>query len=227
MNNLYNSPAEQMKRLRAAGLNPNLVYGTGAATSSVAPVRGADKKLPRNDAPQVDMNSPILNANQVGLVEAQTDNVKATTEATKMNILNAAADLKLKGTQGERSQFDLDQAKRLADLTIEKYAADLGQTKANTKYTLDSNERAAAMQGYNIKESVQKVLNLRNQNMGQDLENQLKQLDINLKKVGIQPGDPAYMRILQQVLSGEVPKGLQKIGEFLDKNTPGLWKPWK
>lgn len=27
--NLYNTPAEQMKRLQAAGLNPNLVYGSG------------------------------------------------------------------------------------------------------------------------------------------------------------------------------------------------------
>lgn len=41
--NLYNSPVEQMKRLRAAGLNPNLVYGNGvdgnqssAASPSIA-----------------------------------------------------------------------------------------------------------------------------------------------------------------------------------------------
>lgn len=41
--NLYNSPVEQMKRLQAAGLNPNLVYGNGvdgnqssAASPSIA-----------------------------------------------------------------------------------------------------------------------------------------------------------------------------------------------
>ena len=45
--NFYNSPAEQMKRLTAAGLNPNLVYGSGvdgnqssAASPSMANVRG-------------------------------------------------------------------------------------------------------------------------------------------------------------------------------------------
>ena len=31
-NNLYNSPLQQMERLREAGLNPNLVYGNGSAT---------------------------------------------------------------------------------------------------------------------------------------------------------------------------------------------------
>lgn len=29
LNNQYNTPTEQMKRLKAAGLNPNLVYGSG------------------------------------------------------------------------------------------------------------------------------------------------------------------------------------------------------
>lgn len=32
MNNAYNTPVEQMKRLREAGLNPNLVYGSGSVT---------------------------------------------------------------------------------------------------------------------------------------------------------------------------------------------------
>lgn len=33
MQNQYNSPQEQMARLKAAGLNPNLVYGNGGATA--------------------------------------------------------------------------------------------------------------------------------------------------------------------------------------------------
>lgn len=39
MQNKYNSPVEQMSRLRQAGLNPNLVYGSGAVgnTTSNAP----------------------------------------------------------------------------------------------------------------------------------------------------------------------------------------------
>lgn len=39
-NNAYNTPSEQMKRLEAAGLNPNMVYGSGTVagnTSSQTP----------------------------------------------------------------------------------------------------------------------------------------------------------------------------------------------
>lgn len=36
--NNYNSPQEQMKRLKAAGLNPNLVYGNGAAGLQANPI---------------------------------------------------------------------------------------------------------------------------------------------------------------------------------------------
>lgn len=42
MQNAYNSPSEQMKRLVAAGLNPNLAYGSlGYSTASDAPVYNA------------------------------------------------------------------------------------------------------------------------------------------------------------------------------------------
>lgn len=43
--NEYNSPLEQMKRLEAAGLNPNLVYGNGATTLSASSPRAADMKM--------------------------------------------------------------------------------------------------------------------------------------------------------------------------------------
>ena len=42
--NAYNLPTAQMARLKAAGLNPNLVYGSGAQTTSarVLPKRVAE-----------------------------------------------------------------------------------------------------------------------------------------------------------------------------------------
>ena len=37
MQNAYNDPSQQMARLKAAGLNPNLVYGKGATTTAGSP----------------------------------------------------------------------------------------------------------------------------------------------------------------------------------------------
>lgn len=50
MGNKYNSPMSQMERLRKAGLNPNLVYGSGA------PVGASAQTLPKYNAPTVDYN---------------------------------------------------------------------------------------------------------------------------------------------------------------------------
>ena len=41
--NEYNSPEAQMRRFKAAGLNPNLIYGQ---TNTAAPVRSAEYKTP-------------------------------------------------------------------------------------------------------------------------------------------------------------------------------------
>lgn len=48
--NLYNSPMEQMRRLKSAGLNPNMVYGSGSAAGMSA------GQLPKYNAPTVDYN---------------------------------------------------------------------------------------------------------------------------------------------------------------------------
>ena len=48
--NEYNAPDEQMRRLRNAGLNPNLVYGTGTVTGNTTTTG------PRFDRPDVEYN---------------------------------------------------------------------------------------------------------------------------------------------------------------------------
>lgn len=47
--NAYNSPTAQMERLRSAGLNPNLVYGSGGATTQAV-------ALPKYNAPTMSYN---------------------------------------------------------------------------------------------------------------------------------------------------------------------------
>lgn len=64
--NLYNSPAEQMKRLVAAQLNPNLVYGHGvdgnqSSAANVSAVnRNVDLSNPLQDLAQNVQNSEML-----------------------------------------------------------------------------------------------------------------------------------------------------------------------
>jgi len=66
--NLYNSPAEQMKRYKEAGLNPHLIYGQ---TQTAQPIRSVDAKPANFNAPQVDPNT--LN---IPLLQQQLENMK-------------------------------------------------------------------------------------------------------------------------------------------------------
>ena len=51
--NDYNSPIKQMERLKAGGLNPNLVYGNGATTTANNITPMASKPLPAPNTGQV------------------------------------------------------------------------------------------------------------------------------------------------------------------------------
>lgn len=80
--NEYNSPESQMGRLKAAGLNPNLVYGSGSAAGNTA------SQLPRYSAPSVSYQyaAPRLGAvlsmyQDIAMRDAQIQNVRAQTSS--------------------------------------------------------------------------------------------------------------------------------------------------
>lgn len=72
MNNEYNHPSAQMARLREAGLNPNLIYGSG--------VKGATGASSAASSPPVSPlqieNNPITEYQRIKSTELQTDNLR-------------------------------------------------------------------------------------------------------------------------------------------------------
>jgi len=98
----YNSSKEQMKRLKEAGLNPALIYGDSGA-GAVTQTRGS---APGNWNPQV---APIggmglMAGQQVALLQAQVENIKADT-ADKL------ANLPVKGAQTPNIEADTENKK--------------------------------------------------------------------------------------------------------------------
>ncbi len=87
--NAYNDPTAQMQRLRNAGLNPDLVYGSGSAANLSAPspeMTAGEGSLP------VDMSAigrkrtigdTIMAAQQFANVQADTEKKKADVEGTE------------------------------------------------------------------------------------------------------------------------------------------------
>lgn len=87
--NLFNMPSAQMARLKQAGLNPNMVYGTGSAAGITS------GSMPRYQAPQMrydvaipqDIFSGVIGAYQDYQVKAaQIDNLREQRYLTSRNI---------------------------------------------------------------------------------------------------------------------------------------------
>lgn len=262
MQNEYNSPLAQMQRLRAAGLNPNLVYENGA-THSAQPIRSSEAPSWRPVAADY---SGIGNAAGAGIEayysvqekQAQIDNLK--TQNTVMfqdALLKAAQIVATNASTGktkadtETSQYNLEYQKSIRDISVDALRASLEKTKADTTYTLDQNERAAAMQATNLQMAIENILTARANRETNKVErarlleainglkkdNELKQLDINLRKIGINPSDPTYQRIIGQIISKVDPKGFiqsEKIKTtsnaarlFLNPGTNGVYQLFK
>lgn len=217
MMNQYNSPQEQMKRLIAAGLNPNLVYDNGA-THSAAPVRSSDVAAWRPDAPQIDLSGlrqAGMDIYEIQLKEAQTKNLQSQQEVLNQDAALRAAQTAQTVANTDKTQFDLSQGKRLADTAVAQAEANLSQTKTGTTIALQANDRAAAQNAQSLAEGVERIkLSRLQQAKTQDERNKinteiqsvirdinLKQLDIDLKKVGIQPQDAIWWRILGRLLN--------------------------
>lgn len=147
--NKYNSPASQMERFKAAGLNPNLIYGQGNA--------GNTATIPKYQAPKVDYQyRPSVDP--LAMLGAYQDfrMKQAQTKAAEAQA-NEAEDYWKNKTGGAYEKMMLDYYKRHGvkmetdvkmgnfDLNIggkatpwQQYQLDIAKAKANTE-----NERAA------------------------------------------------------------------------------------
>ena len=72
MQNAYNTPKQQMARLKDAGLNPNLIYGSNANTGVAGSV-SPSKASPYN------IQNPVPSAVQTALMGAQINNLNSVT----------------------------------------------------------------------------------------------------------------------------------------------------
>lgn len=238
MQNEYNSPGQQMARLKAAGLNPNLVYGSGAVANNASAPRQADFDQPSQIPIRFDTGSIVNDYYDTKLRQAQTDNLEAQRRVIEQDaalraaqIASVAASTSKTGVDTERGLFDLSQAQRLADTSVATAEANLRKINVDIDYTLDNNERQAALATNTLAQGAEAILRSRSERatgevQRRQLEEQiknvrndtkLKDLDIDLRKMGINPNDPMYMRILGRIV-GDPAKTVEDINKALPWN---------
>lgn len=112
-NNLYNTPAAQMSRLRAAGLNPNMVYGQVSSGNSSSPVtaQGAVMKSAKfgdfgASAAVMSYLQGKMQESTISLQDTQSAKNKAETNRTNVESLNLQKDGLLKDITYSQKLFD-------------------------------------------------------------------------------------------------------------------------
>lgn len=227
--NAYNSPAQVMARFKDAGLNPHLIYGQQPQASQPM---AASTQAQHNDVMPVDngwqeAGRAIMEAGQQyvanKLQQSQIDNMAKTREVMDAEIRAKDASVAESVTRNARSKYDLELAQELRSnvvqdaiyntqtkgLEVQKVEQEIRNAKASEGLTNAQIEKAAQ----DIIASRAQVEMLHKQGRNADAEYELKQLDIKLKKLGIQPSDNMMWRVPAQVLSDPDMRG--KVGNAL------------
>lgn len=218
MQNEYNTPAAQMARFKEAGLNPNLIYGQGN------PGNAAQLSRPDLQPTQFRMNEQAF-ANvgrqsldsiyDIQLKQAQVDNLRAQNSVIKQDAILKSALTRSTLTGEQQKRFDLDFASELRGTSADYQREKLRNLKTQTDYTLNRDVREALTNSSNISEALQRIetMKIQRAKTSQEINNikqqtrilkqdeRLKELELDLRRQGINPNDPMYIRVLGRVLS--------------------------
>lgn len=214
MQNEYNSPLQQVARLQEAGLNPALIYGqsSGGAAGTAGSIRSPEAKMPEFRTPQWGdvFGSIIPTISQLYDIEAKKqtiDNLKEDNKVKKQDALLKAAQVVATGVNTARSEFDLNFEKSLVDISAQARKEALRQTKTQTDLSMKKDEREAAKNSSDLAEAAERILTMRigrsatrSTIKGRNLDNTLKQMDIDLRKMGINPNSSMWAQIVGRVV---------------------------
>ena len=208
--NAYNSPIQQMQRLREAGLNPNLIYGNGATHTAQSAPAAKVPEVQNELASLGQINAvPILSMYQdMQVKKAQMDNIQKQMEYTDSKIINEGLKAISTSVSTEKNQFSLGQARRLADSQFETAMANLEKIKQDVNLKMVQQKLSQEFQPYKIAESRQRLQNLIEDNKLKKLENQLQS---ELKPYGLTQSDNFLYRLLIPLFG---PRRNQTIREY-------------
>lgn len=190
--NEYNTPQAQMQRLQEAGLNPNLIYDSGAGSAGNA---GSPQKAPVPQMERAQVNNEMAAMATMNIMpaiaqyqdwqvkKAQIDNIKAQTQATiDSNIGTRLRNILIEAETPFASQYAENKSLKAQ-----------GENELLRTRNLFERSKHLNFQQYADKLSETQL-------EGQKLTNRQKlleiQLDENLKPYGMHKGDELWQRIL-------------------------------
>lgn len=246
MQNEYNSPQAQMKRFQDAGLNPHLIYSQGnpgnAGSISTPDVQSPQFRSPEwGGAVQAGGLTYLNNIYDLDIKQAQAENLRAQNTVIHQDALLKMAQTASTLTGEEKSRYFLDFERDLAEVSAEARREQLRQLKTNIDLSINEDARKAALNASNVSEAASRMesmalsraqtkaetTRIRELTNSARYDNILKDLEIGLRKQGINPQDPMWARVVGRVLNDiyEGRSNLIKALEHLPKEMKGFPGP--
>lgn len=197
--NEYNSPSAQMKRLKEAGLNPNLIYGSSPANAAGQAMTPGRSGPPQAKAAQQSWINPFQGIEQFAdfkLKQAQVDNLEQQTKvaaAEELYKLQATANQKL---VGKKHQYDVDEREATFQTSVDAAKARLDILKqqarsAKTKADLDEATKQDQIDEVEVRLQIAK-----NTRDLRAFEAAIKAEEVWMIQNGIRPQDAFWHRLL-------------------------------
>lgn len=232
--NAYNHPSEQMKRLREAGLSPNLIYGGNTGIVTAQQPKSASQATPQNQPIQFDAGGIINQFLTTMQMQQQTDNLREINKNLVLEQQMRAIRMNTQDVQNLILHEKWTQEQARTKMFPQLLESSLDATKAGTalKNTqaivmLDENKRRALQSAQSLQEGVKRMLqqdlqraktqaetnsiNKAIQNIEKD--GKIKQFEIELNKKGFTKSDPAYIRMASKLYDNYAPDWLKRLAE--------------
>lgn len=192
--NAYNSPSAQMARYRAAGMNPAYASQGGFNSGNASPMPDAASGVAKVEIPNV------LNTLQsyYSLKNAQLENSRLS-ELVTQEQLNTDA---LRKTHDERvNDYLYNFRKNIADTNMKEMLT------GNYRKLYDNNQNPFEQQ-FQLNEKRYQMDFARSEREKEmfGITKQLAELDLDWKKLGINPNDNLFIRIITRAFYDRFPK---------------------
>lgn len=205
--NEYNTPQMQMQRLKEAGLNPNLIYDSGAGSvgnagsPQKAPVPHAERAQVQNEmAAMASMQilPAIAQFQDWQVKKAQIDNIKAQTDSIQANAIGRRLENYILEQQKPFANIDAMTRSGLLKRDLDLKDLQFQRDNLDTLIRVDNQGKykQSLLDSWNMPKYQLEALKLGNKQRLLDIE-----LDRDLKPYGLHRGDAVWMRILPKLFN--------------------------
>lgn len=216
MQNEFNDPKNQMQRLKAAGLNPNLVYGKGADVTAGS-IQSANAPAWNPKAPQADNQG--ISQSLAGYFDARVKTEQANNMEKQNQVLEAQKVKTIAETNKilsdiDTSKFDLYFKKKMEDvqtdylkMQVDKMIQENAKIQQDMLLGWKQDQRADQTQEMSLKEAAERIKNMRTTDAKMKAEidlllqdGRLKQFDEEMQKIGIHRNSPWWFKFATEWL---------------------------